>query len=73
MGKLSEPFRKQPINVKVHSINYSLNIFVTFNNHSTETKLTFLIDTGADILLMKVNSDNFKIQNEKIINIEGIL
>jgi len=50
--KFSEPFRKQPVNAKVHSITYSLNIFVTFYNHSTENKLTFLIDTGEDISLL---------------------
>jgi len=65
VGKLTDPLRKQSINAKVYSINYSLNIFVTFYNHSTENKLTFLIDIGADISLLKLIPMTLKLRMKK--------
>lgn len=43
------------------------------HNNNTNTKLTFLIDTGADISLIKNSSDNFQdIDQNTITNIFGV-
>jgi len=54
-------------------VNLSQNIFVSFNHVATGKELVFLVDTGADISIVKENSDVFHdIQDNYIMDIRGI-
>lgn len=43
----------------VHTINLNFNLFVSLKNEQSKKLYTLLVDTGADISLIKENSDSF--------------
>jgi len=60
LGNSQKPFRYSTIeNSRVHTVNLSQNIFVSFNHVATGKELFLLVDTGTDISIVKENSDVF--------------
>lgn len=54
-------------------VNLNLSIFIKTKNHETNTVLTLLIDTGAEISLLKAKAKEYNnINFSNISNITGI-